>query len=347
MKSARINPTALWAAVATAGMTWGSSAALAYEDWTRNFRLGAWAGLNIGADFSLSGSVPLNGANAGQAGVGGINHVYDDGYVRVDDTGNAQGVTSYWGYQNASQLSGNTLTLRSSRSFTGTDAGGKDGGPQLGLDMAYGGLWYNWGSWGRLNLEFGFGLMPIDIKDSRSTPGVFNRTVHSFNTGGILMPQAPYSGGSSGLGPVIGDVATALPDETIPGQLNGVHQIDAWLYNLRLGPQYYQDIGKKWAFSVGAGFATGIVVGSYAFDETISIGGTTGARNIGKIGKTDFLFGAYANALIYYHVIPDADLYVGVQWMTLGDSRFADSNREASLKLGSGLQILMGINWPL
>ena len=38
---------------------------------------------------------------------GGLNRCYDDGFVYVDSSGNAGGVTRYWGYQNVSQVPGN------------------------------------------------------------------------------------------------------------------------------------------------------------------------------------------------------------------------------------------------
>jgi len=39
----------------------------------------------------------------GPATGGGIDRCYDDGFVRVDVSGNAGGYTWYWGYQNSSQ----------------------------------------------------------------------------------------------------------------------------------------------------------------------------------------------------------------------------------------------------
>jgi len=66
------------------------------EDWTRHFQMGAIAALNISAKFHESGDFKISG-NDPQHGI------YDDGYVRTDDTGNAGGYTGYWGYQKASQ----------------------------------------------------------------------------------------------------------------------------------------------------------------------------------------------------------------------------------------------------
>jgi len=43
----------------------------------------------------------------------GINRSYDDGFVYVDSTGDAFGYTSFWGYQNSSQVQGSFLLFQS------------------------------------------------------------------------------------------------------------------------------------------------------------------------------------------------------------------------------------------
>ena len=67
------------------------------DDWTHNFRLGVQVTLNVQAHLSIDGVVPRRTGDPGPVGVPGRNHQYDDGYVRVDGTGNAGGVTSAWG----------------------------------------------------------------------------------------------------------------------------------------------------------------------------------------------------------------------------------------------------------
>src|SRR6478736_309433 len=54
---------------------------------TRHFRVGAMVGFNLKADFSMSGTFSASGNNPGAVGVSGQDHIYDDGYVRVDANG--------------------------------------------------------------------------------------------------------------------------------------------------------------------------------------------------------------------------------------------------------------------
>ena len=103
------------------------------EGWTRHFRLGALVGVNIDAEFKMSGQFSVSGSQPGTPGQPGVDHIYDDGYVRVDETGNAQGLTSYWGYNNASQYDpvAQTLTFHSASSFTTTSGRGANITPNI------------------------------------------------------------------------------------------------------------------------------------------------------------------------------------------------------------------------
>jgi hypothetical protein len=310
------------------------------DDWTRHFRVGTQIGLNIKADFSMSsGSFQISGKQPG---------IYDDGYVLVDQTGNAQGYTSYWGYQNPSQYDpvSQTLSMHSATSFT-YSGGGASGGfaPYVGFDMAYGGNLFRWGRT-QIGWELGFGLLPIEIEDAHPLTVTVTRTVQSFNTGGIFMPTAPYNGGPSGIGPTIVDTATAQPDDTVGGTVTGSRTLDVTLYNIRLGPTVYRPLGRRLAVEASGGFALGVVSGDYKFDETIVLADGSSAVNTWKIGATDVVYGGYVNAVLLYHVVPNGDIYLGAQFMPLGNASVSSGGRQARLNLGSGVYFSGGINWP-
>src|SRR5690349_2363534 len=69
-------------------------------------------GFNISARFKNLGGYTA-GTNPGAA-IAGIDHNYDDGYNRVDSSTNSNNSTWNWGYQTASQISGNSVTMSSS-----------------------------------------------------------------------------------------------------------------------------------------------------------------------------------------------------------------------------------------
>lgn len=307
------------------------------NDWARHFRIGAVVGMNISASFSTKGQFNVSSYNPASG-------VYDDGYVRVDQTGNAGGYTGYWGYDNASQLNGTTLTMHSASLFTISGTANIDGGPFPGFEMAYGNdLWY----WGRacVGWEAGFGLLPISITDDHPMSASVNQWVYTFDTGSIVVPTAPYQGGSSGTGPLIPDTPTSETSQTISGTITGTRTLKVMLYTLRFGPTFSWDWSEYFGMSLGAGPAIGVVSGNYEYDEIITAGGIP-ATNVGKFGATDMVFGGYLNAMLVYHAVDQGDFYAGVQYMPMSDAIFSSGGRTGQLNLHGQLFFSIGLNWP-
>jgi len=315
------------------------------EGWTRHFRVGMQIGLNLKAEFSATGQFGLSGHPAGAAGGG--DHIYDDGYVKVDQTGNAGGYTSYWGYNSPSQYDpvAHTLTLHSAQSFTyNGNSSGKDD-PYLGLDAAYGGQLFRWGQ-AQIGWELGFAFLPISIQGSHQSPSVLNRTVQTFDTGGIVVPTAPYNGGPSGLGPLIQDNASNSQTDTVPGTVNVTSTLDADLYNIRLGPTATWQFGGRWTLEASAGFAAGIVAADCHFAESIVLADGSHAGGNARIGATDFVYGGYAAAMLAYRIEKQGDIYIGAQFMPMGDALVSGAGRQARLDLGEGVYLSAGLHWP-
>jgi hypothetical protein len=308
------------------------------DDWTRHFRIGAVAGMNISANFSMKSPSKIPGNKA-------ANGNYDDGYVLTDDTGNAGGWTSYWGYNNASQLSGSTLTMHSTTSYSSSGSS-EASGVFPGFDMSYGGNLFYLGR-ARIGWDLGFGLLPISITDNSSMSASVKQSIYTFNTGTIIVPGAPYQGGPSGIGPTIKtNIISVSSGTNNTGTLNGSHTLEVMLYTVRLGPSVYWDLNENFGLSASVGPAIGIVSGDYKYDEIVSAGGVS-ARNHGQFGATDVVYGGYVNATLLYHVPNEkADIYIGAQFMSLGNANFSGGGREASLKLGGQVYISAGINWP-
>ncbi len=307
-------------------------------DWTRHFRIGAMVGMNISANFKTKGTFNISGNQAAKG-------IYDDGYVREDDTGNAGGLTSYWGYKNASQYNSvaNTLTMHGASSYSSTGSANESGSAFAGFDMAYGDNSCYW-KHARVGWEFGFGLLPIDIKHDSPMSATVSQSSYTFNTGGIVMPGAGYQGGSSGNGPVISDSHSGATN-SVAGTVTGSRELDVMLYTFRLGPTFYWDLNRYLGMQLGAGPALGIVSGHYYYNETITTA-TSSTHNSGSFGFTDLTYGGYVNCTLLYHIINDADLYLGAQYMPMGNASFSSGGRSGKLDLGGQLYISAGINWP-
>lgn len=313
------------------------------DDWLAHFRLGAVFGMNISANFHEKGlfNIPNNAANG----------IYDDGYVREDQTGNAGDYTSFWGYDNASQYNAaaQTLSFHNTTSYSTSGDSNDKSGAFPGFDMAYGyNLWY-W-SHARVGWELGFDLLPISITDSHPMSATVNQSTYNFDTGGIIMPGAPYQGGSSGQGPLLPGSPASVSSQTLSsGTVTGTRTLDLKLYTLRLGPSFYWDLGDHMGMSLGVGPAIGIVSGDYEYDEIVTAGGVS-ARNTGSFGTTDVTFGGYANGTLMYHLHDfdekTGDIYISAQYMPMTGATFSNGGREGHLNLGGQLYLSVGINWP-
>ena len=142
------------------------------------------------------------------------------------------------------------------------------------------------------------------------------------------------------------DVATAAGTTNVPGgTITGTQTLDVMLYTLRLGPTVYWDFNRHVGMSIGAGPALGIVAGHLKFDETINANGVT-VPNKGQVSGTDVVYGGYVNAMVMYHVVRNGDIYLGAQFMPLGNATISGNGREGTLKLGGAAYVSAGINWP-
>lgn len=324
--------------------------------WLTHFRIGMSIGLNIKTEFKTTGTFPTTSNSPGDPTNPNVDHIYDDGYVRVDSTGNAPvpdppnlPATSFWGYQNASQLTGaapnQILTYHATKTFTGSAESSSDDSVHLGFDMAYG---RSIAEWQRVAIgwEFGFNLTPVNAKDRQPISGSAVQSRATYNTGGSTIPSAPYSGPFLAAGsPLINAAGTALPDTVIPGTINGTRSIDAMLYQFRLGPLIRWEMYPRWTLNGSAGGAFGLVNIDYRFDESIDLINGTSTASHGKFGDLDTTFGGYASAVVMYDTGYNWEAFLGGHFIAMGDSKVSSGGREAKIDLGSAFYITVGINW--
>lgn len=340
----RKSPSRLFGAAALLSLTGLSAFGQYNPDWSRNFRLGVLTGFNIKGDFRMGGNFGISDNQVGELGVGGQNHRFDDGYVRVDRTDNANGYTTFWGYERPDQVQNGAMHFTSTSSFDATSRGnGDDESPYLGFDLAYGGIIWR-GNRLRVGWEFGFGLLPITISDdSRFTANVQQSTYAFDIPDGVVVPSAPYNGSASGRDqPLLGDVATLVDSTDTALNVRGSRELEVILYAFRLGPTVFFDLHPSVGLTLSAGPAMGLVSGNYRYNEVI--GGEI--RNRGDFDASEFVFGGYVNAMVTYHATRNGDFYIAAQYMPLGSAEFSKGGRSAKLDLGGAMYLSAGINWP-
>lgn len=330
----------LTALALTGVATWDCQAQVT-DDWGKYLRLGAVAGMNLRAEFSMSGVItPTSGATGTR---------YDDGFVATDDTGNAGGYTSYWGYDNANQVQGGNIFYHRAESITspsGSFASGREAnGLDVGLDAAYGSVLTLWGRT-LIGWELGLTYLPLSFKDDRSFAARITRSTFS-HAAPPFVPGAPYVGGKGGVGPLLS--ATQVPvsqGQPVGGVLSGRRELDATLYNFKLGPTFYWDLSRRFALQASVGGSVGLVNGEYSFQEVAEA--TDGSRTSlsGGFSSRRLAYGGYAGINVLWHTSEKADVFVGAQYLRLGSATYSGSGRQAKVDLNNGIYFTAGLNWP-
>jgi hypothetical protein len=308
------------------------------DDWTRHFHIGAMVGLNVSGNFHMNGTFGVSGNNPSKG-------IYDDGYIRPDKSTGNDGYTSFWGYNNQSQVNGQNLTMHATSGYTASDNASSDAGPSPGFDLAYGANYWYW-KHARVGWELGFDLLPISLSDSKVLTASAKQTTYVFNTGNPLLPTAPYQGGSSGSGILIQDNNLVSSNSTTSGaSVTGSRRLEAMIYSVRLGPSFDWDLGSHVGMSLSAGPVLGVVSGEYSYNEIINSGGVS-SRSSGSFDNVSVQYGGYFNATFTYHINESVDFYLGAQYMGMNDYQISGPGRTASLDLSSQVYLSAGISWP-
>jgi hypothetical protein len=300
------------------------------------FFLGPRFGMNFKADFHNNASY-FNAVNPGPA-TPGADHTYNDGYVLVDSSGNAGGLTWNWGYKNSSQVAGDTMqfhAIQSSSSSSATDD------PQYGAELIYqrviGRLPFL--SSGRWGLEAGFGFTELDLRDNRS--GTVSVTTDTYQLNGVLPPSAGYNGTFSGPGALLGDTPMRT---TMSAVLTSQQKLSGQLFSLRLGPFAEWNFTPKLSLAASVGLTLAPTTVDYDFSETVTLASGTFAAS-GHSSKTKLLYGPYVGGMLRYAFNKTWGVYVGAQFQNLTDLEQSVGGHTARLDPGATVYGTVGASW--
>jgi len=304
-------------------------------------------GLNITAQFKNLGSFPASGGGPGPARPG-VNHNYDNGYDRVDITGNNHGGyegTWDWGYNSPSQLSGDTLTMQSSALEAGANSKKDQNDPQPGFELTVGrqfggGRHWSWGG------EGSFGFTAVNIKDNQTLYGNEVVTSDSYALNGVIPPVAPYRGTFAGPGAIISDA----PDRSINIQANaaaitGSRELDANLFGFKLGPYFEVPFGSRWAVRLRGGLALVEVNSEFSYTETTTLPGLTPSTSSAHGWHSGLQVGGYAGATLSCSLSPSTRLFAGGEFEDVGSFTQNLNGRQAVLDLSRSVLVTFGLSY--
>ena len=337
------------------------------------FNLSLRLGFNITADFKNVGNIAPQGHLVPIPGQGSVpqpaspggdsigNRTYEDGYVWVDNSGNALGYSRYWGYDNASQHNdpNGTITMHSASS-PGTHSNDREGDPQLGFEFSYNHNFsknekWNWG------LEAAFNFMNLTINDSHPLTGSGTLISDAFQLppefggeGFVIPPPAPYSHGpflTPGTGnPVIGATPTRLPSVAFPTSITGSRNFDANVFGWRLGPYAELPLGKRVSIALSGGLALAAITSDFSYKETVTynqnIGtGVSTQTTAGSGSEAGVQVGGFVSGTCTVALSEKWDLFAGAQFQSMGHYTHRIGNREARLDLSESVFVSVGLSF--
>jgi len=310
------------------------------SDNLNRFSFGPTIGFNFKVEFYNSSPCLFN-VNPGPP-TGDANHNYDDGYVRVDSSGDAGGLTQNWGYQNASQYNAAGLGTMQFHAIEPGGSSSATSNPQYGGELIYqrviGSLpLISSGDWG---LETGFGFTDLDIRDNLG--GTAPVITDTYQLNGVIPPGPGYQGTFNGPGPLLGDT----PARSIgSASISGYQKLSGQLFTFRIGPFAEWNFTPQLSLAASVGVTLAPTTLDYDFSETYSVAGGGVYAAGGHSSKTALLYGPYAGAMLRYDFTKCWGVYVGARFQNLNDMNLSNDGSSARLDPGVTLYATVGATW--
>ena len=290
------------------------------------------------------GQAPTTGVGnlAGPLTGGGLDRIYDDGYVKRDGSGNAGGLTSNWGYQKGSQIEGDSVAMHSVSGLSTAAQNGVGDDPRFGFEVT---VSRNFDRSGRVTLGglVAFNYTGVDIRSTTPVAGVATLLTDHYGLGGSLPPQAPFNGSFGGPNILLNDVPERTTT-TVPSTVTGARGIDADLFGIKLGLQFEIELCRAATLSLAVGPTLVYADGDVRFNEQVNYSEHT-VDVSGRGSKSDALVGGFVDVRLNWRLGDHVTLFGGGGFQGVHDLKFEVAGREARLKLGSTWNAVAGVAW--
>lgn len=304
---------------------------------------------------------------------------FGNGFVLPSVSGAQADQTWNWGYQDAGQVSGDTLTLE--RLNNGPRVGDLSGGAEslfggelvVGVELGRFDLWKR--TW-NIGLEAGYSYARWSTELSGTAQSVATLTTAQYGLGGIRMPDAPYSGTLAGPGPLIDRHPFRQQTLTAAGTSTLNIGIESAVHTLRLGPYVELPLGRKLTLGFGVGYATVMPDTDLTLREYATFGASSGggsgptaqpgngraagpaaappgapalpvaipnsALEVGA-GRNDWQPGGYVQVRAQYDFTRLLGVFVAAEYLYNETMRFRAGGREVSLEMGGTYGATAGV----
>lgn len=302
---------------------------------------------NVSAEFRHQATAVNPGPGVG---VHGANHVYDNGYVNVDDSGNAGNLTWNWGYQDPASVVGTTLELSAvSSPASGPTQRDRDD-PQYGFEISYGRVLKQFelssGRAMQAGLFGAFGMTLLDIQSNSRIDGATTGVRDTYKLDGLpIIPGAPYFGAGPAPGGPLPLLIPDAPDTRAPinvaASATERMKVEGEMYGFKLGPFFELPVTQRIAVQVQGGFAALLADGKFAYSESISTGGTSAGRG----SRSEWLFGGFVEGQVSVSISPQWNAFAGAGWQSLSNYQVPAGSKEAKVRLDNSVVLFGGLSY--
>lgn len=315
------------------------------------WRVGASYAPILGLEAKFNGLGTFQSPFTPQPLGGGIDYEYDDGFVRVDSSGNAGDQTWNWGYENDSQYdpSGTgsiNFSITNSLSngqvdehdnacagfeaFTYYDMGKVAFAPLRDVNAT-------WGFRGGLQ----YARVEMDNRANLST--TLTTTIDSFDLGGQIPPSAPYSGSFFGPGVLLSDSPSRSVIVGGSGLITGSRDLDADVFVTQFGSYLEIPVSGKFSVTAEGGVCLGIASGSYDFESSTTVTDLGTQTSSGHDSATRFLPGVYAGVSGIYQLSDHWALQASGRYQYLKPFELGANGSDATLSFDSAFVVSLGV----
>lgn len=302
--------------------------------------------LNTSVNFRGLGRHPAT-SQPGPATGAAVNRTYDNGYNRVDDTGNAGGTTVNYGYRTTSQVGANGVVLTSATADGSVSIDDSGAFLEPSANLEYRGSLGSWGEsdWGVL-LGVGYQSVNNDVAGSFVTDASIIED--RFALGNVAredLPQAPYNGTASGTPPRIGSQPSRTL-RTAPGSrlLTGHWDFTSELIPVTGGLYLEFQLAGRLNAVVSAGMLAAFVNAEFSYQETSTIGALPSIRDEASDGTNEFILGGFTQLGVDWALWEDVSLVAGARWQPTETFQHSVGGRTVELDFTSAFAVHAGFS---
>ena len=326
------------------------------------FRVNARMGYNISAHLENHGVAAGQGfpqppppKDPSQHFVSATGITYQDGYVGIDESGNAplpgetQGRTFYWGFARQDQIAdlnhdGIADTLLLSHSAPGTLLRDFKNDPQPGLEVSYARQMGQRADGSTYGIESALSYTSLDLRSHGiADPRVLGVDGFSLGNPPIVPPSVvPYTGPFQ-LEPPFG--APSIYDTPTHHPVNLDASFDASIYGLKLGPYFEFPLAKRLSFSLSGGFSLLIADTQLRVQQSVPVPSPGLASGTASDSDLAVLPGCYVAGRLSLMASKSVNVFTGLQYESNGRHSQSVAGKTIEIDFWNALYWTFGVSY--